>query len=126
MLQLGSAFLDLSLQAAVRLAQLLGHAVELLGERLELVAGADLDLLVELARADALRAFLQRVDRAHHVAREVQRGERRKEKTGDDQRDGAKDGGVERGVDLGHRLLDEYFPSENARRRPACGLLASW
>ena len=108
----------------VRLAQLRGHPVELSGERLELVAGAHLDLAVEVAGADALRALLQGADRAHHAAREVHRRQRGEQQASDDQRYGAQDGGVERCVDLGRRLLDEHLPPEDARRPAARRLLA--
>jgi len=52
----GRAFLDLALEARVRLLELGCHAVELLGELLQLVAGAHVDLLVQVARADRHRA----------------------------------------------------------------------
>ena len=94
------AFLHLALQAGVRLAQLRGHPVELVGERLQLVAGPDVDLLVEVAGADARGAFLQRADRVHHAAREPQCDQRRDQQAGDDQRYGAQDRRVERLVHL--------------------------
>ena len=124
LLQLGGALLHLALEARVGLAQLRGHAVELPGERLELVAGAHLDLAFEVAGADALRAFLQRSDGPHHAAREVHGGQRREQQAGDDQRHGAHDGRVQRRVDLCHRLLDEHLPAQDARRPAARRLLA--
>src|SRR6266536_3193725 len=75
-LELARAFLDFALQARVRLAQLRAHVVEAVGERLELVAGAHVDLLVEIALADAPRAFVERAYRPHHTACERHRAER--------------------------------------------------
>jgi hypothetical protein len=117
LLQLGGALLDLALQAGVGLAQLRAHAVELVAERLELVAGAHRDLLLKVALADTLRAFLQRADRAHHAAREPHRRQGREEQTRDEHHHSAQDRGVERGEHLGYRLLDEHLPAERIDRR---------
>ena len=54
-LQLARALLDLALESGVGLPQLLRHVVELARERLELVAGPDLDSLVELAGGESAR-----------------------------------------------------------------------
>src|SRR5262249_25381889 len=62
-LQLVRPFLDLALEARVRLAQPARHPVELVRERLELVARPDFDLLVEIAAGDAARAFVERAYR---------------------------------------------------------------
>ena len=62
------SLLDLVLQSCIRLAQLSRHAVELVGQRFELVPGMYLDLLLKIARTDALRAFLKDRDRTHHAA----------------------------------------------------------
>ncbi len=115
LLQFPGALFHLALEARIRLAQLRGHAVELVGERLELVAGLDRDLRVEVAGADALRAFLQHADRPRHVPREPYGGEGGEKDTGDEQGDGAEYRGVERLVDLRHRLLDEHLPAERRR-----------
>ena len=55
--ELVGALLHLALEARVRLAQLRGHAIEAVGERLQLVAGMHFDRLVEVALADPLRAL---------------------------------------------------------------------
>ena len=111
------AVLDFLLQPRVRLAQLRGHAVELVGQRLEFVAGPDVDFLVELALADLLRAFLQRADRPHHAAREPPGSQRREQQAGDDEHARAHDGRIERGVNLRHRLLDEHLPAQRLDAR---------
>ena len=116
LLQCCRTLFHFALEAGVPLAQLRGHGVELVGERLELVAGFHLDLRVEIASADALRAFLQHADRPRHAAREPHRRKGREEQAGHQHRDGADHGGVERLVDLDDRLLDEHFPAE--RRWP--------
>ena len=72
-----------------------GHAVELVGERLELVAGVDVDLLVELAGADTLRAFVERPDGTHHAARERKRAECGEHEPAEQQQRGAHDRRVE-------------------------------
>ena len=55
-----------------------GHAVELLGQRLQLVAGAHVDALVERARPDPRRARLERPDRRHHAPGEHEAGQQRR------------------------------------------------
>ena len=90
--QLGGALLDLALEAGIRLPQLRAHLVELLGQAFELVAGADLDALVELAGADPRGAFLQRADRPHQRAREEKaRGDRDQQAADQQQRGRAQD-----------------------------------
>ena len=85
--ELGGALLDLALEAGVRLAQLRAHAVELLGEPFELVAGAHLDVAVEVALADLRGAFLQRAQRPHERAgKEEARRHRDQESDDEDQR----------------------------------------
>ena len=101
----------------VGIAQLPRHRIEAIGECFQLVAGVDLDLLVELAGADALRAFLERADRAHHAACERQCPQRRKRHTREDQECGAHDRRVELFVDFRNRLLDEHVPAQRCDRR---------
>ena len=110
--------LDLALQPGVRLLQLRAHLVELLGEALELVAGADLDAVVELAGADPRRAFLQRAQRPHQGAGEEEA--RRRSRPAGRRRAAApcaQDRGVERRERLGARRLDEHRPVQRRDRR---------
>ena len=67
--EFGGSLLDLALEPCVGGLELRAHLVELLGQRLQLVAGGDLDALVEVPRADLCGAFLNRTDRAHQRAR---------------------------------------------------------
>ena len=69
-LQLVGALLDLALQRRVGALQLGRHVVELLAQRLQLVAGLDRDAVIERPRADARGARRQRLDRNRHSARE--------------------------------------------------------
>ena len=59
-LQLMCAFVDLALECRVGLLQLRSHAVELIAQRFELVAGRNRDAMTERAGADAGGARLQR------------------------------------------------------------------
>ena len=68
--ELPGALLDLLLEARVRLLELRRHAVELLGERAQLVVARDLDPLVERPRADLRRRGLDRLDRPDEPAGE--------------------------------------------------------
>jgi hypothetical protein len=69
--QLSGAFVDFAFQLGVRGLELCRHGIELFGERFELIAGADLDALIELARADLLGTPLQRAYRCDHAARQI-------------------------------------------------------
>ena len=119
-LQFARAFIDLAFQPCVGLLELCGHPVEAVRERLELVAGVHLDVLVEVAGADALRAFFEGAYGAHHAAREREGTERRKHEAGEEQQAGTHDRCVELRVHLGHRLLDEHVPVQRLDRRDRC------
>ena len=110
-LELARALVDLALQAGIGFAQLRRHAVELVGESLQLVAGAHLDLLVEIARADAPRAFVEgvRIGRTMPRARR-DRADGGRESEPASSSPGAQDRRVQRGVNLRDRLLDEHLP----------------
>ena len=114
--QLVRAFLDLLFQASIRLAQLVRHLIELVSERLQLVAGGDLDSLFQPAFADACRALLQDLDRRAHLAGQQERRGYRKRDAEDEQYDGAKRRVVERLERLGERLLDEHVPAKGRNR----------
>src|SRR5207245_3071874 len=93
--QLTRPLLDLALEARVRLLELGGHAVELVAERLELVARADVNPLVELARADPRRAGLERLDGRDQSAGQNQARRDRQDDADDEEDDRSLDGGVE-------------------------------
>ena len=114
--ELARTLVDLALEAGIRLAQLRRHPVELVGEAFELIVGPHDDLLVEVARADAPRPFVQRPDRAHHAAREHERCGGRDDQPAEQQESGSNDRGIELRVDLGFGLLDEHLPVEQLDR----------
>ena len=62
------ALLHLLFQPGVGVLQPAGHIVELVGQRLEFVAGLDSDSLGQIAAADARGPRLQRLDRSDHAA----------------------------------------------------------
>jgi hypothetical protein len=110
--QLRRALLDLALEAGIRLAQLRAHPVELLGQSFELVAGADLDVALEIAGADLRRAFLQRAQRPDQGAGEKEaRRDRNQERQHEEER-GSLQGRIERRERLGTRRLDEHRPAQ--------------
>jgi hypothetical protein len=75
--------IDLALERPVELLQLRRHAVELLAERLELVAGRDVDPLIERSGTDPGGALLQRADRRHHPAGQHQARQHRERQAGE-------------------------------------------
>src|SRR5207344_964812 len=86
LLDLMGPLLDLALEAGIGILQLRRHAVELLGERFELVSSFDRDPLVEIAAANARGASAYRLDRNDHPAREEQAGQEGKREAGQQQR----------------------------------------
>ena len=89
--QLLGPLLDLAFEVGVGLLKLPSHEIELLGERLQLVAGLDIDAARQIAPADAGRALLQGPDRARQTAHvppgeshEQQQGQTADRDTGDD------------------------------------------
>ncbi len=58
-----------TLLALLRDGQLCGHGVEAVGQPLKLVAGSDLDAVVELTGTDALGALLEQTDRVPIIRR---------------------------------------------------------
>ena len=114
--QLVGANLDLLFQVGIGFLQAAGHVVELIGERLELVAGLDRDALAKVAAADPGRAGAQGLDRHHHSAGEEQAREKRQDETRQQQQARAPDRGVERRVGLADRKVDEQQPSERRDR----------
>ena len=72
------------LQPFLRLAQIVGHAVERLDQNAELIVRARLHLVAEVARGDLAGALGELRDRIHDAARQVEREPRERE--GDDER----------------------------------------
>ena len=106
--------LDLAFEGRVGVLQLGRHAVELVAERLQLVAGLDRDALRQIAAADACRAVAQRTDRNDHPAGEIQARKRSQHECRHEQRSGALDRGVKGRIGLFYRQLDEYEPAQRA------------
>ena len=114
--QLARALVDLALEAGVRLLELRGHLVELVAQRLQLVAGPDVDPLVELARADPRGADLQRLDGRDHAPDEQQARPDRQQYAQHQQDDRALDRVVEGRQRLVERLLHEHRPPQGRDR----------
>ena len=64
--QFGRTLRDLLLEVGMRLFQLAGHVVELIGERFQFVAGVDRNAVGEIAAAEPRRALAQLPDRTQH------------------------------------------------------------
>src|SRR5438067_3577032 len=76
-LELPCALFDLALQRGIRFLQAGGHLVELIAQRLELVAGLDRNALTKIAAADPRSAVVQCANWYHHAARQEQACEQR-------------------------------------------------
>ena len=107
----------LFLQIGVGLLKLASHLVELVGQRLDFVAGLDADALGEIAGADACRAGAQRLDRHHHPAGEKHAGDESERERAEQHQAGALDRSIKRRVGLLDRRLDEDHPAERGDRR---------
>jgi hypothetical protein len=94
-----------------------GHQVELVAERLELVAGPDREPQAEIAVADPPRALRQDLDRHGHAPAEEERYQDGNREQDDQQERRASDRRVDRGIGLGERKLDEHQPAERRDRR---------
>ena len=115
--ELARPVLDLLLEGGVRLVELGRHAVELVGEPLELVARLHVDPLVERARPDPLRARLERPDRGRHAPGQEEARQHRERHAGDEEGDGAVRRGIEGREGLAEGLLHEDPPAERRDRR---------
>ena len=111
------AFFDLALEVGVGFLQAAGHVVELVGERLDLVAGLDGDALAEVTAAEAGGAGAQRVDRHHHAPREEHASRKGERERAEQDEPGALQRRIERRVGLRDRGLDENEPAEGRDRR---------
>ena len=93
-----------------------GHAVELVGELLQLVVGLDLDPVSEVAVAEALGPGIERLDRNQHTPRQQHAGENRHRETECDQHRDADQEIVDRRQRLTGRLFEQNEPAELAHR----------
>ena len=94
----------------MRLLEPLGHAVELVGQCLKLVAALHCDPMIERARADARSACTQYLDRRHHPAHQKQACQDRDPDTDDHEDHGPPYGRVQGRKCFGDRHLDEDGP----------------
>ena len=115
--QLRRAFLDLVFELGVGGPQIEGHAVELVRQAFELVAGADVEAAVEIARADPRGALLHLADGAGHAPSEEQGDEGRSGEPQPQQDHAAQCRAVERCVGLAQRHLDKDQPTERRDHR---------
>ena len=109
--------LHLLFQIGIGFLQPSGHVIELIGERLQLVAGLDRDALREIAAADPRSSGPQSLDRHHHPARQEYAGERRETECAKQNQSRALYRGNQRLISLIHRQFDEHRPAERRHRR---------
>src|SRR6266446_8139752 len=74
--KLTRALLDLALERGIRVLEPGRHAVELIPERLQLIAGLDRDAPGQIAAADSCSAVAQRPYRHNHSTGQEQAGEK--------------------------------------------------
>ena len=118
--EVAGACLDLGFKADIRLLQLARHAVELVGQFLQLVGGMDVDALAEIAGAEPPRAGAQCRDRNQHAARQQRAGEDRDQKPERDQKCYPPQLIADRRQRQRGRLLVEHQPAE-FRNGVGCG-----
>ncbi len=109
--ELPGALLDFAFERGVGFLKPRRHAVELIAERLELVAGLDGNPVREVAAADPRGAILQRADRDDHPAGKREPRQKRQRQRRENQNSGAVCGIVERGVGLINRQFGKDEPS---------------
>jgi hypothetical protein len=115
--QFSGSDLNLPFKIGVRFLQLTGHVVELIGERLELVAGSNRNSLRQIAAADPGGARAQPLDGDDHALRKQHAGQTRKPKRADKYESRPLDRSVKWRVGLVDRELDEHQPAERLDRR---------
>jgi hypothetical protein len=115
--QLGGTVLDLLFEAGIGFLERLGRAVELIGQRFQLVARLDLEAVTEVAAAHALSPCLQGPDRHHHAPGQQGAGKPGNEQAQDEKRQGAQTGVDHRLLRLRQRQLDEHQPVQRRNRR---------
>src|ERR1043166_4362192 len=87
--KLTRALLDLALERGIRVLEPGCHAVELIPERLQLIAGLDGNALGQIAAADACSAVAQRSYRHNHSTGQEQAGKKCKREPREEQEPGA-------------------------------------
>ena len=110
--QIAGARLDLGFEAGIGFLQLPGHAVELVGQFLQLVLGAHFDAMAEIAGAEPPRAGAQRGDRDQHPPRQHGAGENRDREAERDQQRDPHQLVADRRQRLRGRLLEQHMPAE--------------
>ena len=110
--QLVGADFDLLLQIGIGLLQSSRHVVELIGERLQFVAGLDGNPLAEIAAPDARGAGSQGLNGADHLAGKEQARDEGKAQGSHKQDAGSLDGRIKRSVGLRYRQFDKNEPSQ--------------
>ena len=130
LLELPGALLDLAFQAGIGLAKASGHGVELIAERLELVASMDGDTLREIAAADSHRPVAQGANRNDHAARQQQAGEDGEHESDENDDGRANRRIVKRAVGFVERRISKDEQSRRshlsvgAQDAPACNIYA--
>ncbi len=111
--------LDLGFEAGIGFLQLAGHAVELVGQFLQLVPRAHLDAMAEIAGAEPPCACAQRGDRDQHPPRQHGAGEDSDHEAEPDQQRAAHQLVADRRQRQRGRLLEQRMPAE-FRQRARC------
>ena len=106
------AVFNFVLQVGVGLLELGRHAVELVGQLLQLVAGFDFQSMIEIAATDACRSASQNFDGPHHASTDQKTGPARHSKTGQKKDESSQGRSIKRSVGFAHRPLDKYGPAE--------------
>ena len=108
---LARPLLDLPLEICVGLLELRCHGVELVGQRLELVATTDLDPLVQIALPDASGSDLEGSYGNQHPAHQEQAGKDRHDQPQEQEQRCPKDRGTNGCKGLVKRLVDKEYPA---------------
>ncbi len=114
--EFAGANFDLGFQVGVRVFELAGHLVELIGEQFEFVTGFDRDALTKIATADACGTGTQCLNRHHHFAHQEHAAKQRQTEGGQQQQGRSRDCCTERRVGL----IGEVRTSLHCRLRVAC------
>src|SRR6202012_991130 len=93
------------------------HIVELIGQRLDLVAGLDLDALCQVAAADACRSGAERLNWHHHSPGEKHAGDESERQRAKQNEAGALDRGIKRCIGLFDWRLHKDNPAERINGR---------
>ena len=118
--QIPRPLVHLGFEVRIGLGELPGHAVELVGQLLQLVRRLHLDAVAEIAGAETPRAGLQRRDRHQHAPRHDGAGDDRDHEAEPDQQRDPHQLVADRRQRLRGLLFEEHVPAEfrhQARRR---------